>query len=149
MDMYLKQPSHSSLIQYAALPFRTVESQVQVLLVTSRETKRWILPKGRPEKKVPARNVAAQEAYEEAGVVGLVSAKSIGGFPSAKRLRSGLEVPTWVRVFLLDVEKELDDWPERDERERRWVTPAEATSLVSDQGLASFLQQFSVGDVLS
>ena len=145
MDESSKPLKGSLLIQYAALPLKKVENQLQVLLVTSRETKRWILPKGRPEKKVPARNVAAQEAYEEAGVVGQVSAKSIGGFPSVKRLRSGKEVATWVRVFLLDVDTELDDWPERNQRDRCWVPLKEAIGLVSEQGLALFLQHFTEG----
>ena len=131
------------IIQYAALPIRTVQDQIQILLVTSRETKRWILPKGRPEKKVPACNVAAQEAYEEAGVAGSVSQHTIGGFPSVKRLRSGAEVPTWVRVYLLAVETEYDDWPEMHERQRKWVSSEEAARLVVDDGLASFIQKFA------
>ena len=132
-----------TIIQYAALPFRRVEGEPQVLLVTSRETRRWILPKGRPEKKVPARDVAAQEGNEEAGLVGKISVKSIGSFPSTKRLRSGQEVPTRVRVYMLLVAKELDDWPEKSQRERRWVSPGEAVMLASEPGLTEFLLHFA------
>jgi 8-oxo-dGTP pyrophosphatase MutT (NUDIX family) len=130
-------------IQYAALPFRLVEGEPQVLLVTSRETKRWILPKGQPEKKVTACNVAAQEAYEEAGVVGQISTRSIGSFPSMKRLRSGQEVATRVRVYMLDVARELDDWPEMGERERRWLNIGEAVMMASEPGLTQFLLHFA------
>ena len=130
-------------IQYAALPFRLVDGEPQVLLVTSRERGRWILPKGRQERLVPARNVAAQEGYEEAGVCGNISVKSIGSFPSVKRLPSGEVVPTRVRVYLLEVATELDDWPERNQRERRWLSLGEAALLASEGGLTDFLLRFA------
>jgi len=133
----------SNQIQYAALPFRMIDGEPQVLLVTSRENKRWILPKGQPEKKVAARNVAAQEAYEEAGVVGQISTRSIGSFPSAKRLRSGEEMAIRVRVYMLEVSQELDDWPEKNERERRWVNAGEAVMMASEPGLTQFLLHFA------
>ncbi|MBF0562759.1 MAG: NUDIX hydrolase [Alphaproteobacteria bacterium] len=132
-----------ALIHYAALPIRMVEGIPQVLLITSRETRRWILPKGRPKAKMPARNVAAQEAYEEAGVAGHVSVKPIGEFPSIKRLRSGQVVPIRVRVYLLDVKTELEEWPEKTERERHWVPAREAPLVISEPGLADFLAHFA------
>ena len=131
------------LIQYAALPFRTFEGELQVLLVTSRETKRWILPKGRPEKKVSPRKVAAQEAYEEAGVAGRISVKPIGDFPSIKRRRSGGLTPIRVSVYLLDVRTEFDDWPEKAQRERFWVAANKAPALIFEPGLTDFLTQFA------
>lgn len=114
-----------------------------VMLITSRETRRWILPKGRPEKKMRAWQVAAQEAYEEAGLIGQVSTKAIGSYASYKRLRSGEEVPCTVRVFLFLVEQQLKDWPERTERECRWMPPGEAALLASDPELVQLLLQFS------
>ena len=131
-------------LQYAALPFKIIDGQMSVLLVTSRETKRWILPKGRPEKKQRACCVAAQEAYEEAGVAGNVSLKSIGGFASSKRLNSGEIIPTWVRVYLLEVTQELEDWPESHERQRKWV-PLDQASIATDEPiLAEFLTAFAL-----
>jgi 8-oxo-dGTP pyrophosphatase MutT (NUDIX family) len=130
-------------IQYAALPFRMVDGQPQIMLVTSRETRRWILPKGKPEKNVPARDVAAQEGYEEAGLVGSISVKPVGSFPSTKRLRSGEEVATRVRVYMLLPVRELDEWPEKSQRDRRWLSPSEAVLLASEPGLADFLLRFA------
>ncbi len=131
------------LIQYAALPIKLVEQRPQVLMVTSRETRRWILPRGRPEKNIKAAEVAAQEAFEEAGVVGQISTKTIGGFDSTKRLRTGVEAPTRVRVYLLMVEQELDDWPERSQRDRQWLPLDQAIDLASEPGLADFLRSFA------
>ena len=115
----------------------------QVMLITSRETRRWIIPKGRPEKKLLAWQVAAQEAYEEAGLIGQVSTKAIGSYASYKRLRSGEEVPCTVRVFLFKVERQLEDWPERTQRECRWMSPGEAALMASDPELVQLLLQFS------
>jgi 8-oxo-dGTP pyrophosphatase MutT (NUDIX family) len=129
--------------QYAVLPMIIDDGHPQVMLITSRETRRWILPKGRPEKKRRPWQVAAQEAYEEAGLVGRVSTKAIGSYASSKRLRSGVEVPCTVRVFLFKVEKELDDWPERVQRERRWMSPGEAALLVAEPQLTQLLLEFS------
>ncbi len=129
-------------VQYAALPFRLVDGQPEVLLVTSRETKRWIIPKGKPEKGLSACEAAAQEAYEEAGVTGFVSTKAVASFPSVKRLRSGIEVPAVVRVFLLDVQAILDDWPERTQRERGWMSPGEAAMRVTESGLVQLMLDF-------
>lgn len=129
--------------QYAALPFREKDGEVYVLLITSRETKRWILPKGQPEKKLPPHKVAALEAYEEAGVRGTVANKPFASYMTTKRLRSGREVPCCMQVYLCTVTKELKDWPEKSERERRWVTPAEAALLVTEDGLTAVLLDFA------
>ena len=130
--------------QYGCLPFKVVlGKQPLILLITSRETGRWIVPKGRPERNRKAWQVAAQEAYEEAGVLGRVSTKSVGAYPSIKRLRSGATVPCTVRLFLMEVDQELDDWPERSQRQRRWVSAIEAEQLVSEPNLAKLLTEFA------
>ena len=72
-----------------------------------------------------------------------MSEKTIGGFPSFKRLPNGDEVSTWVRVYLLDVDTEFSEWPEKAERERKWIAAEEAASVVSEAGLAEFLRRFS------
>ncbi len=128
--------------QYAALPFRVEDGHPVVLLITSRETRRWILPKGQPEKGLSPWQVAGQEAYEEAGLIGSVSTKAVASYASIKRMRDGEEVPCTVRVFLMAVERELDDWPERDQRERRWMPPGEAALRVSEPDLAQILLEF-------
>ena len=128
-------------LQFAAFPLKTELGRPQVLLVTSRETRRWILPKGRPEKKLRPYDVASKEAYEEAGVVGKITAKSMGSFPSFKRLENGDEIQTLVRVYRLDVTAQYDDWPERSQRQRQWVDVDQAASLVGEVGLTAFLLQ--------
>jgi 8-oxo-dGTP pyrophosphatase MutT (NUDIX family) len=95
--------------QYAALPFRLLDGLPEVLLVTSRETRRWIIPKGWPQKGLSAHDVALREAREEAGVVGRVAKRAIGYYHYDKRLAANDYVTCKVRVFLLEVEWELDD----------------------------------------
>lgn len=131
------------LIQYAALPYTVTDGQPMVMLVTSRETRRWILPKGRPERDLAPHDVAAREAFEEAGLKGRVVKRRFATFPSVKRLKSGEQAPCTVDVFLLEVGKVLDEWPERKERDRRWVTPGEAAMLVGEPGLVQVMLDFS------
>ena len=126
--------------QYAALPLATGEDGRRlVMLVTSRETRRWVIPKGNPEKGLAPHALAAKEAYEEAGLVGVVGPEPVGAFRYAKRLGGRKVVPVQVEVFPLAVERELADWPERGQRERRWFAPGEAALLVEEGGLAEIL----------
>ncbi len=129
--------------QYAALPYRIVDGQPMVLLVTSRETKRWILPKGQPERKLTPYQVAEQEAYEEAGLIGTVFKTAFGSFRGIKKLKTGKEVVCEVLVFLLEVSHQLGAWPEQNQRERRWVTPEIAADMVSEPELSQILKNFS------
>lgn len=124
-----------NLIQYGALPYRLGKREPEVLLITSRETKRWILPKGNPEKKRKSFQVAAHEAFEEAGVKGKASEKPFYTFDSVKRLKSGKQVPCRVRLFSLAVKKVLADWPEKGERQRSWMSFAQAAHNVGEAGL--------------
>lgn len=128
-------------IQYAALPFVIKDGQPQVMLITSRETRRWVIPKGWPERKMPPMEVAAREAFEEAGLIGRIAAEPFATFRYEKRLPSGKTAPCLVWTFLFEVQQELDDWPEKGQRERRWMSPGEAALLVSEAGLVEvFLQ---------
>jgi 8-oxo-dGTP pyrophosphatase MutT (NUDIX family) len=133
---------HSQGIQFAALPYRVEDGKPLILMVTSRETKRWILPKGQPEKKLKPHEVARAEAYEEAGVSGSVGKKAFAGFASVKRLKNGTELPCQVKVYLLSVETVRDEWPEKGQRERRWFTPGEAATAVGEPGLVQILLDF-------
>lgn len=125
--------------QYAALPLAEKDGQPAVMLVTSRETRRWVIPKGWAEAGLKPHALAAKEAYEEAGLVGKIGHRPVGTFRYGKRLGSGRSVTCEVEVFPLTVERELDDWPEKNERERCWFTPAEAALLVEEVALASLL----------
>src|SRR5262245_63759073 len=107
----------SKRVQYAALPYRFGGRSREVMLVTSRETRRWIIPKGWPQKgKAPHRS-AAREAFEEAGVVGTVGRQAIGSFAYRKRVKSGRVVACEVHVFPLKVKRQRKQWPERRQRE--------------------------------
>ena len=121
--------------QVAALPFRLVDGIGQVLLVTSRETRRWIIPKGWPMKGRKDHKAAAREAAEEAGVTGRIGKRPIGAYTYQKRLADRAE-PCRVMVYALEVEREHSVWRERDQRQRRWYSWVEAAELVSEPRLA-------------
>jgi 8-oxo-dGTP pyrophosphatase MutT (NUDIX family) len=128
-------PIPSPQAQVAALPYRLVDGRAEVLLVTARRSGRWIIPKGSRKKGVEPHDMAAREAFEEAGVLGRVDARPIGSYGHRKRLAAGGTVACEVVVFLLAVERELPDWPERRQRRRRWVSPARAAFAVAKLGL--------------
>jgi len=125
--------------QYAALPCRLVNGRPEVLIVTSRETRRWIIPKGWAEKGVKPHDMAAREAFEEAGVRGKVKKRAIGSYDYEKRLTAKKSVLCRVFVFLLKVDEELEEWPEKGERDRRWLSPSQAALLISEGGLVPML----------
>jgi 8-oxo-dGTP pyrophosphatase MutT (NUDIX family) len=126
--------------QGAALPLFGHGSSLRVVLVTSRETRRWVLPKGWIEPGEPAHLGAAREAFEEAGLQGEAEHAPIGAYAYAKRLARGAVIPTEVLVFRFRVTRLLADWPERRERERRLFAPKEAAALVAEPELAALLR---------
>ena len=104
-------------VQYGALPYRVNSgSRAEIMLVTSRDTRRWIIPKGWPKKGKSPHHSAAREAFEEAGVVGAVGRRSVGSFSYEKRLKDGAMVECEVRVFPLQVKRQSKEWPEMQER---------------------------------
>ncbi|MGF7175977.1 NUDIX hydrolase [Azospirillum doebereinerae] len=125
--------------QYAALPYRFLANRLEVLLITSRETRRWIIPKGWAEKRVKPRDMAAREAFEEAGIRGKVSKHPAGSYRYHKRLAADRTVECEVIVYLLDVREELVEWPERSERDRCWMPPEQAVASISESGLVPLL----------
>jgi len=127
--------------QYAALPIRVTEhGSTEVLLLTSRGTGRWVIPKGWPIRKLRPSATAAREAYEEAGIEGTIQSDAhIGSYRYAKSIHES-EVEIAVKVFLLRVERQLEIWPERAERETRWCSPEEAAELVAEPKLAAILR---------
>jgi 8-oxo-dGTP pyrophosphatase MutT (NUDIX family) len=106
------------------------------------------VPKGWPTKGLSPPEVAAREAYEEAGLQGVVEADVFGRFCYDKRLSGGATIPCEVDVFLMHVEIELDDWPERAERERRWVRPDEAARLIREAGLIEMMLRLAATERL-
>lgn len=132
-------------VQYGALPYRLNNAgEVEVLLLTSRTRRRWIIPKGWPIKGLTPAKSAAREAFEEAGVRGVVSNKPLGHFTYHKTPdEHGNLVACEVTVFPLAVERQLKAWPEIEQRETRWVVAREAASITDEDGLRPLLEAFS------
>jgi 8-oxo-dGTP pyrophosphatase MutT (NUDIX family) len=127
-------------MQCAALPVRKRNGGVEVLLVTSRQTKRWVIPKGWPIDGLTPPQSAAREALEEAGVEGRIESKPIGEFHYGKRRKDGTILPCNVEVFRMDVSTEHEDWHEKGQRVRQWMPAAEASRLVAEPELAALLR---------
>lgn len=128
-------------LQVGALPVRRApDGTLLVLLVTTLETQRWIIPKGWPWPGEQDYTAAAEEAREEAGVLGDPKAVSIGSYTYEKRRASGL-VPVRVTVYLLEVREELETWPECEQRQRAWFTPSDAAAIVQEPELRALLLQ--------
>lgn len=122
--------------QSAAIPFRIRGGRIEVLLITTRRKKRWIVPKGTIERDLSAYQSAQKEALEEAGVGGFVSTFSLGCYRHGRTAKGPI-----VEVFLMHVIDEYDAWPEQDERERRWVPLEEAYDHVDEVGLRAVLDE--------
>lgn len=133
----------SPLKQVAALPFVEVESGPLILLITTRGRGHWTIPKGWPKPGLPDAELAALEAFEEAGVEGDVGGRPIGSYDYTKRLH----IFSWVRcsvdVYPMQVHCQKLDWPEKGSRRGIWVEPGEAVSLVRDAQLADVLRDFA------
>ena len=128
-------------LQVAALCTRGTGKDKQVLLVTSRGTGRWIIPKGWPIRGLASSQAAMQEAWEEAGVKGdQVITDPIGRYGYDKTMDSGLPMPIETLVYPVEVDHLEADFPEAGQRERRWVTPSEAANLVDEPELKSIMR---------
>jgi 8-oxo-dGTP pyrophosphatase MutT (NUDIX family) len=128
--------------QFGAIPWRRRGGAREFLLVTSRRTGRWIFPKGGRIAWLSARDCAAQEAYEEAGVEGIVAPEPAGRYRATKiRPEGSHEIE--VEMYPLEVEMEFDDWPEKKQRRRRWASFDEACILLSEPGVVEVLRGFA------
>ncbi|KFC69701.1 NUDIX hydrolase [Devosia sp. LC5] len=126
--------------QFATLPWRIGRSGApEILLVTSRTSRHWLLPKGWLVRGKSAMESAEIEAFEEAGVQGKMRNKPIGVFAYNKILKTGETLPCRVTVFSLKVKKLLDDWPEAGQREREWFDIPAAADAVYEPQLRDFL----------
>jgi 8-oxo-dGTP pyrophosphatase MutT (NUDIX family) len=140
MDERVGGPKLKERKQVAALPVMREESGTAlVMLITSRDTARPIIPKGWPKKGLEDHESAAIEAREEAGLIGWIRHKSAGSYTYWKR-RPDRILYCRVKVFILDVRAQLIDWPERNERRAGWLLPADAAELVDEPGLATIIR---------
>ena len=124
-------------VQYGALPYRWSDTgALEVLLITSRRTRRWIVPKGWPMKDRKPWETAAIEAREEAGVSGVIAKRAVGRFRYDKLVEEDERlVPCEVTLFPLFVTRYHRKWQERHQREAIWVSPPQAAALAADPGL--------------
>ncbi|MDO9712930.1 NUDIX hydrolase [Paracraurococcus lichenis] len=132
--------------QCAALPLAVRDGEIKVMMVTSRETKRWVLPKGWAEPDLAPHELAAKEAFEEAGLIGTVEEEPAGSYQYNKRLPGGRVVLCEVGVFPLWVERQLKKWPERKQRKTRWFTFGQAALAVEEGDLAILLLRLAAPD---
>jgi 8-oxo-dGTP pyrophosphatase MutT (NUDIX family) len=131
-------------MQYAALPFRRrADGALEIMLITSRDTGRWLIPKGWPVAGLSAQNSAAREAREEGGLVGRVGEVAIGRYHYDKRLADGAAVHCAVDVFALEVERQMRSWPERAERRTQWFLLEEAAAAVQEPELQAIIQSLA------
>lgn len=132
--------------QYAALCYRRAgKSGLEILLITSRDTGRWIIPKGWPMKGKSGADCALREAFEEAGVEGIPSSVPVGVYTYDKVLPAGPQ-PCIVTVYPVEVTGLLKDFPEKRERERKWFKPRKAAGKVDEPELRSLLAGFNPHD---
>lgn len=127
-------------LQVAALCYRETANGKEVLMITSRDTGRWILPKGWPMRGKSEAEAAVQEAWEEAGVKPAnVTGEAIGSYAYDKVLENGLPIPIETFVYPVEVEELAKSFPESKERRRKWMSPKQAANLVDEPQLQTLL----------
>ena len=131
------------LQQYGVLPYYLDgDGQLHILLTTSRGTGRWVIPRGNAMPALPPHQAAAQEAFEEAGLTGILGREEIGAYRYLKRRKRSPDEPAEVHVFPLQVTVQSRQWPERHQRETRWFGRAEAAEAVDEAELAEIILSF-------
>ncbi|TMV94608.1 NUDIX hydrolase [Thioclava sp. BHET1] len=134
--------SRPASLQVGALCTRRIDGKLQILLITSRDSGRWVVPKGWPMRGRSLAGAARQEAWEEAGVKGRISSEPVGSFHYEKILDGGLGVPTDVVLYNLKVDHLEKVYPEDHQRKRQWCSPRHAADLVAEDSLKKILLEF-------
>lgn len=141
-DMFLPIFKRPKRIQVAALCYRNTPAGKEVLLITSRDTGRWIVPKGWPIDGFDGPGAALQEAWEEAGVKDAdIQSEPVGVYGYDKNLGDGLTTPVMATVYLTEIGNLADTYPESEMRQRQWFTPDAAAQLVQEPELKAILRQ--------
>jgi 8-oxo-dGTP pyrophosphatase MutT (NUDIX family) len=132
-------------VQYGALPYRfTPMAALEILVVTTRQSRRWIVPKGWPIKRLTPSKSAAREAFEEAGVRGKIGARAIGVFRYKKTAgENGADPEYEVKIFPLLVRRQSATWPEYGQRVVQWVDPEKAIALIREPDLKAIVEKFA------
>ncbi|MGJ8617828.1 MAG: NUDIX hydrolase [Sulfitobacter sp.] len=140
-DMFMPILRRPKRVQVAALCYRDTDEGKVVLLITSRDTGRWIVPKGWPIDGLDGPGAALQEAWEEAGVQKAdIESDPIGLYEYDKGLGEGMTVPVEARVYLTRVRDLSEEYPDSDLRKRAWFSPQEAANLVDEPDLKAILR---------
>ena len=140
VHLMLRRPAR---MQYAALCYRIGKKAApEILLITSRDTGRWVIPKGWPMQGKSAYEVAEREAYEEAGVKGRTQKASIGSYVYRKRMDHGVAISCKVQVHALEVEDFCKNFPEKGTRRLEWVDYREAAKRVAEPSLKELILGF-------
>lgn len=138
-----KRTPGEARLQIAAMPIRRMDDgSTEIMLVTSRTTQRWIVPKGWPIKGLKNHEAAAREAFEEAGVIGKISPKPAGRYIYWKRMRDHFVLCT-VKLYLLEVERQLESWAEQGQRRSQWFKPEDAADLVDEPELSTAIRKLA------
>ncbi|WP_022703156.1 NUDIX hydrolase [Pseudorhodobacter ferrugineus] len=141
------QPQTESAAQFGALCWRAGKAGAEVLLISSRETGRWVIPKGWPMKGRTGPQAAEIEAWEEAGVKGQIADEKLGHFTYTKVLKRDTKKeilqPCIVEVFPLQVAKFAPEFPEQRQRRRKWFAPVDAARKVAEAELKAMLSAFN------
>lgn len=128
-------------LQVAALCYRQNGDTTQVLMITSRGTGRWIIPKGWPMDGKTCAEAALQEAWEEAGVEKAdVDETPIGSYDYYKRRDNGTMEPVSALTYAAKVKKLSNTYPESDQRKRQWMSAQDAASVVDEPALRALLK---------
>ncbi len=131
-------------LQYAALPYRWSRPDgLEVMLITSRDTGRWVIPKGWPIEGLTPPESAAREALEEGGLVGRIGERQIGVYHYDKSLDCDCEVRCVVEMFALEVEQQLETWQEHDQRQTRWFDVTKAAAAVEEPELSAIIRSLA------
>lgn len=135
-------PKRDVRTQFGALCYRVRNGKTQILLITSRQRKRWIIPKGWPATGLTPAQGALQEAWEEAGVKGKVRDLCLGIYGYTKQMDKGPNLPCMVAVFPVEVSRLADSYPEMRERKRKWVSRKRAVQQLDEPELREIVKAF-------
>lgn len=141
IQQVFSSPAAAERQQVATLPFRLAEDGPEIMLASSRDTRRWIIPKGWPMAERKKSAAAAIEALEEAGLLGVISENPIGQYSYVKRFARDKKAVR-VEVFSMRVLRQRDSWLEKNQRTTRWFSADKAAELVSDNELRDVITSF-------
>lgn len=135
-------PPDAPFAQVGALPYRVKNGMLEVLLITSRDTGRWVIPKGWGMKNRTDFEAAAIEALEEAGAKGVVGERPIGAYRYRKTLKPTGQALCQVTVYPMAVKRQLKKFKEQGQRRLQWFPAAEAATQVAEPELAALIAAF-------